>query len=281
MDPEEQAATLARKQQQHRERSVLWFRGQAQKRLMHLYLEVQLRANHSHERSVAQQLSHFRRLANESTILEMEQYVCPQLEPTSSHNLREDLHALRCLLSGPVLPNDLDWIIAAGGEHCPPKRLLVQQLQRLVTPRLEATLRFPHTRDYAQDLMERCALGFYQDLLLTAWPLLDSSSQRSLQAWFLRCEMGLRDEDHQPATAGTAAATTRWERGRDGAACPGDFLKFLDVRHSGQSQIRPPSESQCPYMCARFLGQAALVPSPGAWGMICYSPFHLMRPMQT
>ena len=200
MDPEEQAATLARKQQQHRERSVLWFRGQAQKRLMQFYLEAQLRANDSHERSVAQQLSHFRRLANESTILEMEQYVCPQLEPTSSRNLREDLHALRCLLSGPVLPNDLDWIVAAGGEHHPPKRLLVQQLQRLVTPRLEATLRFPHTRDYAQDLMERCALGFYQDLVLTAWPLLDSSSQRSLQEWFLRYELGLRDEDHQPAS---------------------------------------------------------------------------------
>ncbi|CAE6945974.1 sec31 [Symbiodinium sp. CCMP2456] len=76
----------------------------------------------------------------------------------------------------------------------PPKALLVQQMQTLLARRLDEQLFFSKTTTLAYELVDICALAFYQELILSIWPLLGSDRQQELQDWFSRFRSPYKDQ---------------------------------------------------------------------------------------
>ena len=184
---------------------IAWFRGQVLYRACYAYLESHYKASGYNERSAVQRLSGFRRAASGLGRLELEQLVRPRLEAPAGANVSHDLQQLEAMLDSPVLPNDMGWLFTIGvpysGVPGPPKAMLVQQLQALLSRRFLQQLRFPEADLLAMELVDICSNAFYQELVITVWPLLGDHLQYELQQWFFRYACEARDGIPCPGAA--------------------------------------------------------------------------------
>ncbi|CAE7703174.1 sec31 [Symbiodinium sp. CCMP2592] len=197
-DPEEQAAqraTAERDRLNKLSERLEIFKKQLVFRLCYAYLSRQLRQDGVPDRQVTQRLGGFRRRVHSAAVdyRQLRYITGPQLEPELAAQLRQDLDVLEAKLATPIPPNDLVWLLEAGAEGDPPKHLLEQQYQILLAQRFRADLVSSDTQQFAAEVASIATLGFYQESLFVVWPLLDSSTQLSLQAWFRRYRQGLHD----------------------------------------------------------------------------------------
>ena len=163
---------------------IHWFRQQVLNRLCYAYLEQHLRDDGTRHRSVAQLLSVFRRQSHGQDPEGIFELVRPRLFEQKVCDLRSDLATMLELLGQSVPANDEVWIRTTGREHHPSKQLVVQRLQLLLVAKLARRLKLRDARAYVTLLLEHCALGFYQDIIFTCWPLLEQAGQKAFQDWF-------------------------------------------------------------------------------------------------
>ncbi|CAE7939280.1 unnamed protein product [Symbiodinium necroappetens] len=156
---------------------------------------AQLCARDSSYRSHVQKISAFRRRASGLQPSQLEELLRPQLLEPAATCFTDDLQRLQHLLDAPILPNDMGWILGCDGEGQPPKSLLVQRLQTLLARHFGQVLHYKAAASLAMSMLDILANAWYQELLLTTWPLLGEDGQRSLQTWFWRYRLGAQPED--------------------------------------------------------------------------------------
>ena len=174
---------------------IEWFRRQALLQICIAYLEAQLCARDSSYRSHVQKISAFRRRASGLQPSQLEELLRPQLLEPAATCFTDDLQRLQHLLDAPILPNDMGWILGCDGEGQPPKSLLVQRLQTLLARHFGQVLHYKAAANLAMSMLDILASAWYQELLLTTWPLLGEDGQRSLQIWFWRYRLGAQPAD--------------------------------------------------------------------------------------
>ncbi|OLQ00096.1 Glycerate dehydrogenase [Symbiodinium microadriaticum] len=186
---------------------IEWFRKQVLFRLCCAYLELHYKASGYSERSAIQRISSFRRSASGLDRSELEQLVRPRLAEPAATNALYDMAVLAEMLDGPLLPNDMGWVMAIGvpysGVPGPPKAMLVQQLQAMLARQLARRLRFADASFFAMELVDICANAFYHELVITIWPMLGEALQYDLQQWFFRYACEARDGIPRPAASST------------------------------------------------------------------------------
>ena len=171
-----------------------WFRRRVIYQLCVAYLESQLYAQGHNYRSNVQRVSSFRRRSSGMQPHELLELLRPQLLEPAASSFPADLQHLQRLMDEPILPNDMGWILGRDGEGQPPKALLVQKLQTLLARHLQQALHYPAAANLAMSLVDILANAWYQELLLTIWPLLGQEGQRDLQQWFWRYTNGSAGE---------------------------------------------------------------------------------------
>ncbi|CAE7520742.1 sec31 [Symbiodinium necroappetens] len=201
---------------------IEWFRRQVLYRVCCSYLEFHYKTSGCNERSAVQRLSGFRRAASGLGRTELEQLVRPRLEEPAVTNVSHDLQQLEDMLDGPVLPNDMGWIFTIGvpysGVPGPPKALLVQQLQTMLSRRFMQRLRFPEADLLAMELVDLCTNALYQELVISIWPMLGAHFQYELQQWFFRYACEARDGVPCPGAPPTLQATGSGDNGGPSSA---------------------------------------------------------------